>query len=744
MLRSASGQHPTTLSAQPAHEVRHKRSVSDLAHHLVHQRREPAKTIDLTTMVRLSGKSILYLPAEHAPSALALPTCLRATAHYLAQHAATRGIFRIPGSARVVGSLFDYYCYAEKGELNIAGTVRCANLPMHIQASAHDVASTFKRLLSVLPGGILGSLSIFDALVAIHSQLHGDPEFPRTKHTKVRARLIALAIATIESHFRRELICAVFGLLSLIGRVAEVAPREDEVGRPLPTGDLMGYTALGIVFGPLLLGDLLDNYSMKLACPGSGLLLFPLTSPKQYRKAKSAESKNSEPLIVNKILIANSVSEMLISNWRDIVRQMKSIGMQREKELPSFSSIRSDSLQHSMSESFVIKKPQEWDEERARRLQTQEAGANEATRDESPELPETPETPTLGMRRRRPAKRKNSSNRLGHRPSVGVLSPTFEESVVEDEKPTTETLPVQPRIAPKGPRPQLRHYAPGLDVSAHNSFNAGSECQKGKPPGPSTSQQHSEAGSSDHYEHFAPISRKRRETIKLESPRLSLDDVPPRTSSKQRAHVDLLSYEQRKQASFLNDQTVETGKAKTSFIERRKALRATSHGSEAPEMQHRKSTTPEFEPQKPRRSRTFSFGSQHDEEMAGLTSTFLQPQQTSPNITVQASSESLMFPHFESHQRSPPVMGNQHAFRAEGAKNFTSSSHGHPARPVRHGQPNERASRGVFQRKPVAKPSAYSSDSLDVTPRGFYAEMRAPPSLSLHQNQVSVGARAEA
>lgn len=107
----------------------------------------------------------------------------------------------------------------------IAGTIRCPTLPEHIRCDVHDVASAFKKFLSGLPGGILGSLKLLDAFVSIHSQLHGDPELMRTKQSKVRARLIALAIATLKSQYRRELICAVFGLLCMIGRVAETARR---------------------------------------------------------------------------------------------------------------------------------------------------------------------------------------------------------------------------------------------------------------------------------------------------------------------------------------------------------------------------------------------------------------------------------------------------------------------------------------------------------------------------------------
>lgn len=215
---------------------------------------------------------------------------------------------------------------------DVANTVRSPNLPAHINAGVHDVASCFKKFLSGLPGGILGSLSLFDSMIAIHSQLYGDPEFSRTKQSKIRARLIALAVSTLRSQFRRELICAVFGLLCLLGRSAETAPREDELGRPLPTSDLMGYNALGIVFGPLLVGDMLASYTVKLSDPISGLYLSPNSSPlsksqKGKKKAKaSAEDLNQKPYLdVDKIHVANNITEMLVTNWRDVARQMRSL-----------------------------------------------------------------------------------------------------------------------------------------------------------------------------------------------------------------------------------------------------------------------------------------------------------------------------------------------------------------------------------------------------------------------------------
>ena len=278
----------------------------------------------------------------------------------------TQGVFRIPGSIRVVNALYDYYC-ADGNADEISSTIRCPNLPPHIKASTHDVASTFKRLLAGIPGGILGSLSLFDALVAIHSQLKGDPEFPRTKQTKLRARLMALAIGTVRSQFRRELISAVFGLLCLIGRAAENTPREDEQGRPLPTADLMGYNALGIVFGPLLVGDLINAYTMRLANPDAGLVLFPVTPPnakRERRKSKAFDENHPRSLSVDKIHVANGIAEMLIIHWREVVKHMKSlevlkIGRDGPDTLEN-QATKKAGLRPSTSESFVIRKPTEW------------------------------------------------------------------------------------------------------------------------------------------------------------------------------------------------------------------------------------------------------------------------------------------------------------------------------------------------------------------------------------------------
>ncbi|KAL2019994.1 hypothetical protein VTK56DRAFT_8994 [Thermocarpiscus australiensis] len=427
-------------SSTSSDRASHKRSVSDLATHFMNgTRRDSLKDEDLQSLVRLCGKSLLYLPSEYAPGSLVLPTCFRATAQYLIQHGVhTRGIFRIPGSVRVVNALYDYYC-ADGDVDEIDSTICCPNIPAHIGAGTHDVASTFKRLLSGLPGGILGSLSLFDALVAIHSQLKGDAECTRTKQTKLMARLIALAIGTVRSRFRRELICAVFGLLCLIGRTAEKAPREDEHGRPLPTADLMGYNALGIVFGPLLIGELINSYTMKLANPNSsGLHSVP--SPKarkERRKWKVPEEAHQPALSVDKIRVANTIAEMVITHWREVVRHMKSLGVLKTgrdgSEALAHQPWLKAVVRPSATEAFM-RRPTE-----RSRNQFSPMSLNIERSSITPDPPPNalgfstgrpgPDTfiPSVAPRGRPRTGRLLSSSRFGVKASVPLLSPTVEE-----------------------------------------------------------------------------------------------------------------------------------------------------------------------------------------------------------------------------------------------------------------------------------------------------------------------------
>ncbi|OAF55560.1 hypothetical protein VC83_07681 [Pseudogymnoascus destructans] len=310
-------------------DLKHRRSISDISLRMGGAKKDAFKDRHLAELVRLCGSSNFDLPPEYAHGTLSLPTCFRSTAQYLVQHGpAMKGIFRISGSHATVAALYDHYASQDEDGDVISDTVRCPTLPENIRCDEHDVASTFKKFLSGLPGGILGKVWLFEALVTIHDQMGVAPDVVKTRQTKVRPRMIASAIASHPSRFQRDLICAVFGLLSMIGRASETARREDSDGRPLPTNELMGYGPLGTLFGPLLVGDLIYECN-----PCRGEVTVEISQgrslPKKksrHRKPKSAEESLLETKIASdKLKVAGGVAEMLITHWRDVVKQMRNL-----------------------------------------------------------------------------------------------------------------------------------------------------------------------------------------------------------------------------------------------------------------------------------------------------------------------------------------------------------------------------------------------------------------------------------
>ena len=243
------------------------------------------------------------------------------------------------GQTTIVNALYDFYDHqfsnADAGSPSkVEQTVGSGLLPSHIEHTVPDVASFFKRVLIDLPGGLLGSVELFEALRNVTMNFEDDPELPKPDLASLRAKLIALAILSVASDYRLYLIQAVLGLVSYIGHEAEnlqaeTASADEDQG----SSELMSYRSLGVVMGPLLLGNLTDS-----AVHGSGEGLngaprtsLELDSAKKFRKHKRKHSdlkldQNATlAAFVDRANRTAIVMQHLLTLWPDVVKQLRII-----------------------------------------------------------------------------------------------------------------------------------------------------------------------------------------------------------------------------------------------------------------------------------------------------------------------------------------------------------------------------------------------------------------------------------
>ncbi|KAK2754507.1 hypothetical protein FQN54_006908 [Arachnomyces sp. PD_36] len=283
----------------------------------------------LEALARLGGHSFLNLPPSFAPITLKLPVCIAATAHYIALHGRKMPhIFLDCGDDRVVRKLYDHFAEqvlsAELSKDKIDSTTRGSFLPSDTLSAdsaytpntstyIHNVATVFKRFLAGLPGGVLGSVELYGTLKRIHDQdfndeqLNMDPAFGdytlngKSASSAVKVKMVALALLALTTDMQLELICAVFGLTSLIAHETErqvAQPHGRMHGDGSTCSGCQGFSnskTLGEIFGPLLLSG-----------PGG-------TNPSEVN---SLAEKNVD-------IGAAGVAKMLIEIWRDVCVQFQ-------------------------------------------------------------------------------------------------------------------------------------------------------------------------------------------------------------------------------------------------------------------------------------------------------------------------------------------------------------------------------------------------------------------------------------
>lgn len=243
------------------------------------------------------------------------------------------------GQTTIVNALYDFYDHqfsnADAGSPSkVEQTVGSGLLPSHIEHTVPDVASFFKRVLIELPGGLLGSVELFEALRNVTMNFEHDHEIPKPDLASFRAKLIALAILSVASDYRLYLIQAVLGLVSYIGHEAEKLQAETaSADEDQASSELMSYRSLGVVMGPLLLGNLTDSavHGSGEGLSGAPRTSLELDSAKKFRKHKRKHSDlkldQSATLaaFVDRANRTAIVMQQLLSMWPDVVKQLRII-----------------------------------------------------------------------------------------------------------------------------------------------------------------------------------------------------------------------------------------------------------------------------------------------------------------------------------------------------------------------------------------------------------------------------------
>ncbi|KAJ6184706.1 hypothetical protein N7519_006007 [Penicillium mononematosum] len=221
----------------------------------------------IESLSRLGGHGYLML-TDLAPCPVQLPAYIVATLMFLHKYGLdTPEIFIQPGDLKTAIRLYDHFAgqviEAEKDESNISLTMRVVAMPQLREDSAPvlSVAWAFKAVLAGLPDGILGSVRLYRVLrdmyyhsVPDQSHLLRVPDCisEASPSTAARVQLICLALIALAPEMQRDLVCSVFGLLSMM-----VTARTDAQDPGMELRDPVAspkFQDLVRVFGPLLLG----------------------------------------------------------------------------------------------------------------------------------------------------------------------------------------------------------------------------------------------------------------------------------------------------------------------------------------------------------------------------------------------------------------------------------------------------------------------------------------------------------
>ena len=275
-------------------------------------------------------------------------------------------IFRVTGTGPTMDSLYNHFDTSFSGAgspSKVEETVGPSSLPDQPKRTLDDLASVFKRIIYRLPGGLFGSVELFEVLRGILLDWHSDSESSTSdvENSKAelvaadsksstsdvdssKAELVALTLSSISSIHRSDLIQAVIGFLAYFGYEADKAKAAEKAAATRGLSEIMGSKALCTCFAPLLLGEekihgvnVSKGNSKPTLQAGNTAELDqePIKTPKKQKTVFFQDDKPETDARVSadadqrklgaKLILAAELLNALLMNWKAIVLQLRNL-----------------------------------------------------------------------------------------------------------------------------------------------------------------------------------------------------------------------------------------------------------------------------------------------------------------------------------------------------------------------------------------------------------------------------------
>lgn len=305
------------------------------------ERKNILQGTSLEELCRLGGLGPLRLPDGFTPiEVLKIPSSLAATATYVVESGASKalgsplpssliltpptgplieGTFRHCGAQTESNALYNrfatqyiHYAHIEDSD-RIQSTICTNDMPADIKYGIHEVATVFKNIVRGLPGGLLGSLPLYDALKDVRDNQNQHSEQPETEDRTTIARLIALALSCVSSDCRLSVICTVLGIFAWMCDARESSANPEE---------LMGYDGFSTILAPMLIGDDLTKIKEDEQLGGE----FGNPDDRELTVLEKQSLPHARHAIALKIIgEGRSIAYMLLLHWKEIVPQLQAL-----------------------------------------------------------------------------------------------------------------------------------------------------------------------------------------------------------------------------------------------------------------------------------------------------------------------------------------------------------------------------------------------------------------------------------